>query len=147
MRASTSFNISESVKNRSGHAIAISISNRPLHGVQMKPPQKRSGHGSTQAPRPANLAEMTQRPSNFRKYRDCKMYPMKTGAKGSVFMRDAICQRRTFEDGKQWENTRHEAAFPTYSQGLAHFIQLFPNLSCAVPRGFPRFPIAQEACR
>ena len=147
MRISAFLNTPESVKNRSGHAIAISISNRPLHGVQMKPPQKRSGHGSTQAPRPANLAEMTQRPSNFRKYRDCKMYPMKTGAKGSVFMRDAICQRRTFEDGKQWENTRHEAAFPTYSHGPANSIPLFPTLSRPTIRGFPRFPIAQEACR
>ena len=147
MRTSTSFIISESLKNRSRQAIAISISNRPLHGVQMKPPQKRSRHGSTQPPSPANIAEMTERRSNSTKYRGRKMYPMETGAKGSVFMRDAICQRRTFEDGKQWENTRHEAAFPTYSHAGANSIPLFPTLSRPTIRGFPRFPIAQEACR
>jgi len=91
--------------------------------------------------------EMIHPQLSRKKYPGCKMRPKNMGTKGRVIKRDAKRQRSPFEDGKYWERTRDDAAFPIYSHGLANSIPLFSTLSRPTIRGFPRFPIAQEACR
>ena len=91
--------------------------------------------------------EMIHPQLSRKKYPGCKMRPKNMGTKGRVIKRDAKRQRSPFEDGKNPENTRREAAFPTYSHGPANSIPLFSTLSRPTIRGFPRFLIAQEACR
>jgi hypothetical protein len=90
---------------------------------------------------------MIRRLPNSKRCVGCKMQPIGVGTNGRVIKRDAKRQRSPFEDGKLWETTRREAAFPTYSHRVANSIPLFPTLFRPTIRGFPRFPIALEARR
>ena len=74
------------------------------------------------------------------------MHPIVMGIKEGVIKRDAKRQRSPFEDGKYWESTRDDAAFPIYSHGLGNSIRLFPTLSRPAIRDFPQFPTGQQGC-
>ena len=90
---------------------------------------------------------MIRRLPNSKRRIGCEMQPIGVGTKGGVIKRDAKRQRSPFEDGRNRESPRQEAAFPTYSYWPANSIPLFSTLSRPTIRRFPRFPIAQEACR